>query len=168
MSVLSSWRASLLVFPLLAGLAAPACLTEAFVDPEGFLSCLEEGLDVCGGTCVDFDSDHDHCGDCDSVCDEDETCEQSECVPVCDDAEQLCDGSCVQTTFNDEHCGECGNACESSESCLFEECIADDDFDFEPECEECPCPDCPLDWECGVVPDEGVICFEPPEEDSGE
>lgn len=72
--------------------------------------CPEE-TDECGGACVDLDTDPDHCGECDSGCDDGQACNGGQCVEGCPGGETDCDGNCVDLDENRSHCGECDNEC---------------------------------------------------------
>ncbi len=47
--------------------------------PDAATECTND-LVLCGGECVDIDSDHRYCGNCGTACDEDETCVEGNCV----------------------------------------------------------------------------------------
>ncbi len=160
MSPVGGWRGPVLLAALVASLAAPACLTEAFVDPEGRLGCDDQMLDACGGECVNLDTDPEHCGTCGRECEDDEACTEGECVPVCMGEDAVCGGACVDLDFDDQNCGDCGEACGFAQTCLYGECRANDDFTYEPGCDECPCDQCPPEWTCATVPNQGVVCLE--------
>jgi branched-chain amino acid transport system substrate-binding protein len=44
-------------------------------------SCDGETLEICGGECVDTDTDVDHCGECNESCNPDEHCIDGTCTP---------------------------------------------------------------------------------------
>jgi hypothetical protein len=70
----------------------------------------------CGGSCVDGQSDPNHCGatsDCSGghagvKCTSGTSCVAGSCV--CDDT-TACNGACVDTTSDANNCGGCGNVC---------------------------------------------------------
>ncbi len=101
-------------------------------------------------------SDMNNCGGCGIQCDaSNEVCTDGECVPLCENGEQMCDGQCV--SLSDKHlesctacaadycdtnnnladgceayvktdnnnCGVCGNACNAGEICSDGECKPD-------------------------------------------
>lgn len=57
------------------------------------------GKKKCGKSCVDLESSQDHCGSCNTPCNEDETCVGGECTPntICGndvvEGEEECDGN---------------------------------------------------------------------------
>ncbi|MFZ5893247.1 MAG: hypothetical protein ACOY0T_19460 [Myxococcota bacterium] len=59
----------------------------------------------------------DHCGDCDTQCQQpNPICSPNKaggyhCVPVCEPPLQLCDTTCVDFNTDSEHCGRCFNPC---------------------------------------------------------
>lgn len=61
---------------------------------------IDVGLDVsctqpqsrCGNTCVDFASDNDNCGGCNTRCARTEVCAMGRCVTQCPMGLGLCDG----------------------------------------------------------------------------
>lgn len=71
----------------------------------------EADADECDGECVDFDTNRDHCGQCENACDDDEFCSDGECQQECSSELTLCDGQCVDQDSDDEHCGDCGEEC---------------------------------------------------------
>ena len=72
---------------------------------------------LCGGTtCVDLDSDRDHCGTCGTTCPGTTTCVSGECV--CPSGETLCGSLCVDLGTNPEYCGNCNTTCPGGSSCI--------------------------------------------------
>ncbi len=69
------------------------------------------GLTDCGGVCVDLQSDHGHCGSCNSPCSPNEACLSGRCEPNCPAGRILCDGECVDPETDPEHCGDCATRC---------------------------------------------------------
>ncbi|HTN88197.1 MAG TPA: hypothetical protein VL242_31170, partial [Sorangium sp.] len=97
------------------------------------LSC-QSGLIACDGTCVDPDTDRDHCGatgDCTGAsagvaCAAGEICNGAgECELSCQSGLVACDGTCVDPDTDRDHCGakgDCsgesaGAACAAGEVC---------------------------------------------------
>ena len=107
------------------------------------------GLDNCEGDCVNFQSDPEHCGDCDTVCTTEDTDKVGVCTGTCGEE------ACPADTWNLD--GQPGNGCEYT--CVFagaEECNGlDDDCDgeidetFELETDVSNCGQC------------GVLCGHP-------
>lgn len=108
--------------------------SEAFTEAEDGTECEETGIceggeciceqdeAECDGTCVDLDSNRDHCGECDTACDDNEVCDDGECTEGCSDDEALCDGMCVDTDTDTDHCGECDSACSTDDDTATAEC----------------------------------------------
>lgn len=87
---------------------------------------VDEGLEVCGGECVDVRSDARHCGGCGMACAETQVCAMGSCCTpsaetcngIDDDCDgsvdehlALCDGECTDLSSDEAHCGDCGFAC---------------------------------------------------------
>jgi hypothetical protein len=68
----------------------------------------KSGFDKCGNDCVNFDNNEDHCGGCDTVCAQSESC---------------CDGVCNDFLADDANCGACGAVCDATEECVGGVCI---------------------------------------------
>ena len=83
-------------------------------------SCSGSGQALCGGACVDLQTDYTHCGDCKTKCDASEKCEGGVCIVAsveCDaETQNSCWGQCVDRNDRN-HCGTCGNACGADENC---------------------------------------------------
>src|SRR5262249_33770853 len=60
---------------------------------------------VCGGKCVDAESDANNCGKCGSVC-TGKPCVNGQCG--CPTGTSFCIGSCVDFTTDVKNCGGCG------------------------------------------------------------
>jgi len=75
------------------------------------------GTTKCGDQCVDTALDNDHCGGCDSPCDDGLVCSQGQCGLVCAGGTSLCGEQCVDTLVDANHCGECDLACEPTDVC---------------------------------------------------
>jgi hypothetical protein len=91
---------------------------------EGCGIACEDGFDDCDGKItngceIDLTDDEDHCGDCDTVCENEHgttECTDGECVPRCASGYFNCDGDpsngCeTNTDTTESHCGGCGNKC---------------------------------------------------------
>ncbi len=61
------------------------------------------------------------------------------CVANCSDGHQPCGNNCVDLDSDRRNCGICGRRCENDEACLVGICLR---FDFEEECDACPCDEC--------------------------
>ncbi len=87
----------------------------------------EDGLERCGGECVDLNESRDHCGSCRASCFEwTGTCMDGTCV-CNDDQETYCAGDCVDLSADNDHCGQCGLSCaggapDEREVCHASEC----------------------------------------------
>jgi hypothetical protein len=81
-----------------------------------------EGFTVCGGSCVDLQTDPSHCGGCDEPC-ADQPCGDFECQPDgCPGFSAQCEDSCVDFDTDPLHCGECGSTCDPDKTCVLGEC----------------------------------------------
>lgn len=94
---------------LYCGTEGSICHVDEVCD-EGF-QCHEgqcNPCDVCGDLCeVDFDTDPNHCGCCDSPVPSGGVCQNG--VAQCPGELSLCDGACVNLESNPDNCGTCGN-----------------------------------------------------------
>jgi hypothetical protein len=107
---------------MMASLGALALLAAGCGSAVVGAECVE-GLDACGHECVYLSSDPQHCGACDTRCDEGWVCEDGACVSSCpNEWETFCDGSCLDLSSDPENCGECGHACPPETSCVRGEC----------------------------------------------
>ena len=98
------------------------------------------GQVICGGKCVDPDTDPNFCGatlDCEGAnsgeaCGGGEYCVDEQCEPTCPLDYLVCGDKCVDPLGSDEFCGatDCGNVmtagetCSTEESCVVGECRA--------------------------------------------
>ncbi|WP_437814035.1 cadherin-like beta sandwich domain-containing protein [Sorangium sp. So ce1078] len=115
--------------------AGVACAAGEICDGAGecALSC-QSGLVACGGTCIDPDTDRDHCGasgDCRGseagvVCAAGEICDGAgQCELSCQSGLIACDGTCIDPDTDRDHCGASGDcrgsnagaACGAGEIC---------------------------------------------------
>ena len=79
------------------------------------------GQYLCDNMCVDFETDDNHCGECDNACGMWSDCRRGVCECVVDHAD--CDGEqntgCeVNFRENPDHCGSCDHSCETGQSCI--------------------------------------------------
>jgi hypothetical protein len=80
---------------------------------DGACSCLPEFL--CGNSCVDTDTDREHCGECDNECPMGAACSGGACE--CPRELDVCDDGCVDLNADDFNCGACGLACPREQFC---------------------------------------------------
>jgi hypothetical protein len=88
----------------------------------GTPSC-DVGQLYCADSCVDPDSNNQHCGGCDRPCLGGEVCAGGTCAAMCEAPRAECDGVCVDTRTHADHCGDCGVRCDSG-ICVDGECSA--------------------------------------------
>ena len=118
-------------------------------DGQCLFSC-HEGYDACGGQCIDFDTDDDHCGGCDDACGDDQWCAEGSCAECTSDAE------CDDNEVCDD--GICTAECTTADDCDGELVCADDG-----QCTQCnDGGDCDEDHDCvdGICVDESALCGE--------
>jgi hypothetical protein len=86
----------------------------------------------CGSSCVDTQSDVEHCGGCDAACQTVpnalSVCSFAACGLACNPGFLNCDGQretgCeVNSRFDPDHCGACGKPCSSGELCKSGQCV---------------------------------------------
>jgi len=87
-----------------------------------FVTECGEGLQMCGGQCVDTSSDPENCGECDVVCSYDHaaascvegSCEMGACDQDWGDCNNDDSDGCETDLLTDvNNCGTCGNVCDS-------------------------------------------------------
>ncbi len=80
----------------------------------------EAGLQACGSDCYNLKIDSSHCGDCNTICNN-QVCVNGKCTDVdkaCSDRTlSYCDGQCVNLQNDQNHCGDCKTVCKPNESC---------------------------------------------------
>jgi uncharacterized protein YkwD len=87
-------------------------------------ACPVEGQEVCGATCVDTQTDVEHCGACGERCGRGAGCKMGACF--CLTGGTWCGAGQCLTTLNDtNNCGECGKKCVLGEYCSEGTCVAD-------------------------------------------
>lgn len=85
-------------------------------------SCSGTAL-MCGGQCVDTQSNSLHCGACNNACSTGGTCLAGSCQ--CQAGLQQCGGQCVDLSSDSSNCGQCGNNCAASgQFCSSGQCSA--------------------------------------------
>ena len=72
---------------------------------------------MCGGTCVDVQSDFQNCGDCGVKCESDKVCSHGTCAVVCGGGTARCGNNCVDLKADPANCGGCGSKCSGGEVC---------------------------------------------------
>lgn len=77
----------------------------------------------CGSSCVQLQSDRDHCNACGNACAALEVCTAGACM--CGPGSTKCGTACVNTATSAQHCGACNNACENSQTCHNGKCAYD-------------------------------------------
>lgn len=87
----------------------------------GELACAE-GLTLCGGACVDVDSDPQHCGGCSKACPTGQVCDQAACASGCSGGKTDCSGACVDLQSDPWHCGDCATSCNPGSVCASGSC----------------------------------------------
>ncbi len=91
----------------IADLSSPA---DAGVDgaPDASITCPGDRV-ACGDTCVDPQTDPEHCGTCSNACATGEACVTGACA--CTGDLTRCGAACVDTASDPKNCGACGNDC---------------------------------------------------------
>lgn len=119
------------------------------VEDEG-TSCPSP-TELCGTTCVNTQSSHEHCGGCDQPCGANEICRGGVCELDCPDGPyDDCGGEiCTSLLSDPAHCGSCGHACGAGEKCSCGECVAAC-HDFNTDAGHCGA--------CGQPCDTGEVC----------
>jgi hypothetical protein len=112
-------RALLLALALTSGTVV-GCVTDVVADEAGAVVCTGE-LTACDGVCVELHESHDHCGDCDVACAEQEFCHDGDCV--CRAGLRRCGDVCVDLDTDLQHCGQCDQACGADQNCVARACV---------------------------------------------
>lgn len=101
----------------------------------GLCACPAARPVTCGASCVDTQSDPDHCGGCGMQCGAGAWCDQARCT--CSQPQTWCPrGGCADLTRDPANCGTCGNVCPATARCEMGRCVT-------------PCP--ALSHRCGDV-----------------
>ena len=88
-------------------------------------------LTLCGGACVDLNTNASHCGRCNNACpprpNTTPACAAGGCVTTCTGTFGDCDGSAVTGCESDlqtsaQHCGACNRACAAGQTCAAGTC----------------------------------------------
>ena len=84
------------------------------------MSCAQG---CCDGKCVDFRTDVDYCGRCETKCSPGQFCQDGQCSSSCKgDNARTCAGVCVNIANNELHCGGCNKACAPNMVCDGKQC----------------------------------------------
>jgi hypothetical protein len=79
-------------------------------------------MTTCGTSCVETDTDPNHCGMCNNACAGGRTCTAGVCD--CPPETPLCGDRCADFDTDSAHCGMCDNPCGMGEVCEGGECVA--------------------------------------------
>ncbi len=88
----------------------PGCNTTLVCTEMICLRC-PAGLQACGNSCVNFQSNTRHCNNCGNVCPDGLDCVGGQCRLVCPTGFNACGNRCVSLITDATHCGGCNNAC---------------------------------------------------------
>ena len=91
--------------------------------PDGGGPTCPLGTQLCGGFCVDTDSDTTHCGACNSNCNANELCVVGTCTINCPPPRVVCANRCVDVQSDPDFCGTCQTEC-STGICFSGSCVA--------------------------------------------
>lgn len=121
-------------------------------------------LTNCSGSCVDTQTDENHCGACDDPCPVlGQECSGGVCGDCPTGPADGCGGVCVDTSTSETHCGGCagdtGETCAVGEFCTDGHCCADGTIwcDSANACVD-PTTDNNNCGSCGTVCDNGTTC----------
>jgi len=81
------------------------------IDPCG------PGSELCGGVCVNLQSDNKNCGKCNTACAAGQVCSSGVCALSCQSGLIECSKTCVNPFSDNQHCGKCNFACKAGEVC---------------------------------------------------
>lgn len=118
---------------LVLALTASACSSDDTTGAPGPTDAIrtepDGGADACpthsycDGACVNLESDHDHCGNCSSICAADQFCRGARCRTCEEDGLSNCNGQCTDLLSTSTDCGTCGHACTAAEQCRNGNCV---------------------------------------------
>lgn len=87
--------------------------------PLGQTACKVKGRK----TCVDLQTDTNHCGKCRKACAGDQICQNGQCASGGCTAPQIpCSGICVDPGSDGNNCGNCGTVCSGQLTCIAGSC----------------------------------------------
>ncbi len=72
---------------------------------------------LCGGACVDLQTDRAHCGRCGAACASGQSCVAGACRVNCASGQSSCAGVCRDLSNDLGNCGACGRACATGQVC---------------------------------------------------
>lgn len=101
------------------GFTSDGSASDGAMDVNG--GCSGAGMLLCGGACINSQTNAAHCGMCGNACPMAMACVAGECR--CDAVQVFCGGSCVNTQSNSNHCGRCGNSCPAGINCVGGVCL---------------------------------------------
>ncbi|MDQ3692476.1 MAG: hypothetical protein M3464_02455 [Chloroflexota bacterium] len=112
-----------------AGAFTCACIPP---DTGGGETCCSPGRTDCGGTCANLKTDEQHCGNCDTQCQDGSVCAvckagcsgqpDARCCPA--GRRTNCAGKCVNLKTDEKSCGRCGKRCKPNQVCKRGVCVA--------------------------------------------
>jgi hypothetical protein len=104
--------------------------------PDVAVNC-KLGESVCGGVCVDRQTDPKNCGECGNACPADKKfCAGGQCLAACPGGTTSCSNACIDTTSDTRHCGGCGNACSIGQVCSGSACACGTDVAYKAQIED--------------------------------
>ena len=111
---------------------AHAAQAEVAGPPSADSLCAVQGLDNCGGACVDISADPANCGACGWDCEASQTCSGGMCWAPSPSSDQLCaaqgltncGGVCANLSADPYNCGTCGRGCGAGDACANGACLA--------------------------------------------
>ena len=128
------------------------------------LSCLAPATLCPDNHCYDLSRDDLHCGKCDTICGDYNSCISGKCEfdeSKCVLPNIVCDEQCINPMTSEEYCGNCGTKCNSEQICDGGRCIyqcekpktacSDGCFDLDNDTKNCH--ECGHDCNEGVDPD---------------
>jgi hypothetical protein len=90
-------------------------ITVYLISFYGYAQC-PQGQTLCGGVCVDLNSNANHCGTCGNSCPADKVCIGGACS--CPPGFVSCGNNCVDISTDVNNCGACGFNCPPGKICV--------------------------------------------------
>jgi hypothetical protein len=161
-----------------ACVSTQTCEAGACACPGGEQLCGQSTLSVVDAmvttsagvqTCVNTQTDAQHCGTCGNVCSGGQVCDTGTCA--CPTGQTLCGDSCVDTRTSLANCGSCGNACSGGQQCAMGSCECPDGQSFcdgqciDTQTDEAHCGSCTVACGLGQGCDAGACQSGAPGED---